>query len=160
MPKPVFTPDPQNVKMGPAIVVFDGKVLGYTMNDSVNINYNMSTTPIQPDQASIPIAEYVTGVEASVDVMLAEVSNETMKLVPGADENGWRDPTGTNLLTQGKRLILYPLESGDNRVFNFDKACPIMNGAINFAREGVQNLPLQFKVFLESAGSYIMRFSE
>jgi len=160
MPKPAFIPNPEKVKMGPAILVYDSKVLGYTMNDSVNINYTMNTTPIQPDQSSLPIAEYVTGVEASVDCELAEVTADMMAMLPGADANGLKDPTGINLLATGKTLVVYPLEAADTRVFRFPKATPILNGAINFAREGIQTLPIQFKVFLESAGSYIMNFTE
>jgi hypothetical protein len=155
-----FTPNPGDIKMGPAIVIYDGNQLGYTMNDSVSINLTQETTPIQPDQASVPIADRVTGMECNVDMELGDTSKDIIKLIPGGDTNGVKDPTGIDMLQTGKRLEIYPLDSNDDRVFVFDKATPILNGAINFARETPSALPIQFKCYLASAGAYIMKFAE
>lgn len=160
MAYPGFTPNPEDVKMGPAIVIFDGQPLGYTMNDSLNINYTQNTTPIQPDQASIPISDRVTSVEATVDVTFAKVDKSILKLLPGGSESGLQDPGGIDLRYTGKTLKIYPLDSTDTRVFVFPKATPVMNGGINFARETPSGTPIQFKVYLESAGAYIIKFTE
>lgn len=155
-----FTPNPNKIKMGPAIVVYDSAQLGYTMNDSVSINLTQETTPIQPDQASVPIADRVTGMECTVDMELGDTSKDIIKLIPGGDETGVKDPTGIDMLATGKVLEIYPLDTNDTRVFIFQKATPILNGAINFARETPSALPLQFKCYVASAGDYIMKFTE
>ena len=71
-----------------------------------------------------------------------------------------KDPTGIDMLATGKVLEIYPLDTNDDRVFIFQKATPILNGAINFARETPSALPLQFKCYVASAGEYIMKFTE
>ena len=161
MPRPAsFTPNPGDIKMGPAIVIYDGNQLGYTMNDSVSINLTQETTPIQPDQASVPIADRVTGMECNVDMELGKTDKDIIKLIPGGDESGVKDPTGIDMLATGKKLEIYPLDTNDTRAFIFDKATPVLNGAINFARETPSALPLQFKCYLASAGAYIMKFED
>ena len=154
-----FTPNPSDIKMGPAIVIYNGVQLGYTMNDSVSINLTQETTPIQPDQASVPIADRVTGMECTVDMELGNASKDIIKLIPGGSTDGVQDPTGIDMLSTGKVLEIYPLDTNDTRVFVFKKATPVLNGAINFARETPSALPIQFKCYLESAGAYIMEFT-
>ena len=39
MPKPTYTPNTENIFMGPAILEYNGVVLGATVNDSIKINY-------------------------------------------------------------------------------------------------------------------------
>lgn len=160
MARPVdFTPNPQDVKMGPAIVLYDGQDLGYTMNDSVTINYTQNTTPIQPDQASIPISDKITSVEATVDVTFAKVDASILSLLPGGSSSGISDPAGIDLRAVGKQLEIYPLDSTDDRAFIFPLATPVMNGGINFARETPSGTPIQFKVYLASAGAYLIKFT-
>jgi len=160
MSRQTFTPNPSKIKMGPAIVIYNGNQLGYTMNDSVSINLTQETTPIQPDQASVPIADRVTGMECTVDLELGDASKDIIKLIPGGDSTGIQDPTGIDMLKTGKILEIYPLDTNDTRAFVFRKSTPVLNGAINFARETPSALPLQFKCYLESAGAYIMEFEE
>ena len=38
MPKPTYTPNTENIFMGPAILEYNGTVLGATVNDSIKIN--------------------------------------------------------------------------------------------------------------------------
>jgi hypothetical protein len=152
-----FTPNPEAVKMGPAIVMYDGKDLGYTMNDSVSINLTQNTTPIQPDQASVPISDRITSMECTVDMELADVSNETLTMLAGFDEGGLKDPTGIDMLELGKTLTIAPLDADDNRKYTFTKAVPILNGAINFARETVSTLPIQFKCYIDTTDGYIFK---
>lgn len=159
MTKPAFTANPSDVKMGAAIVVYDGNVLGYTLNDSVSLNLTHSKTPVEVDQQALPIAEYVTGMEGTVDVELGKCDMDTLKLLPGGDATGLKDPSGINLMTEGKELVLYPLDDNDTRVFRFPKAYPVMNGAMQFSKNTPQVIPMQFGVYIESAGGYIMKFA-
>lgn len=157
MPKPTYTPDTQNIFMGPAILEYDGKVLGDTVNDSIKINYTETTTPLQTDQSALPLKEYVTSVECSVEAELADTSAASLANIIGADTNGFKDPMGIDMLAEAKVLKIYPLDAKDTRVFEFPKAAITMNGAIGFSRTTPTSLPISIKCYLESAGGYVMK---
>jgi len=159
MPNPTFVPNPEDVKMGAAIVVYDNDQLGYTLSASVAMGLTMTTTPVKPDQSAAPITDKVTGFESYVNCTFAAVKPETFAKLPGGDSSGIKDPAGIDLRAIGKELVLYPLDSNDTRVFRFPKATPILNGDITWDPENPQGMPLQFKVYLESAGGYIMKFA-
>ena len=73
-----FTGNPADIHMGPAALFYNGRCLGYTLNDSVKINLSMTPTPITPDQASLPLKDIITEMEASVDATLGEVNEENL----------------------------------------------------------------------------------
>ena len=157
MPKPTYTPDAQNIFMGPAILEYDGKVLGATVNDSIKINYTQTITPLQTDQSALPLKAYVTAVECSVDAELADTSAESLSNIIGADTTGFKDPMGIDMLAAAKELKIYPLDATDTRVFTFPKAAITMNGAIGFSRTTPTSLPISIQCYLESAGGYAMK---
>lgn len=157
MPKPTYTPDTQNIFMGPAILEYDGKVLGATVNDSIKINYTQTTTPLQTDQSALPLKEYVTSVECSVEAELADTSAASLANIIGADATGFKDPMGIDMLAAAKELKVYPLDVTDTRVFVFPKAAITMNGVIGFSRTTPTSLPISIKCYLESAGGYAMK---
>ena len=66
----VFQGNPADIHMGPAALFYNSRCLGYTLNDSVKINISMTPTPITPDQASLPLKDIITEMEASVDCIL------------------------------------------------------------------------------------------
>ena len=60
MAETTFPGDPKTLHMGPASITYCGNNLGYTLNDSVAINVNMTSTPILPDQVSLPVKDIIT----------------------------------------------------------------------------------------------------
>ena len=72
MAEATFNGDPSTLHMGPASITYDGVNLGYTLNDSVAINVNMTSTPILPDQASLPVKDIITNLEVTVTMTLGE----------------------------------------------------------------------------------------
>lgn len=152
-----FVGNPANVHMGPSSLTYKGRNLGYTLNDSVAIGINMTSTPIQPDQASLPISDIVTGLEVSVKVTLGEVNSDNLKLIPGWDEasKSFKDPIGINLKAIADELILVPLDSSDTKVYSFPKVTPLLGGDISFAKTTPQGLQLNFKGYVDSASAYL-----
>lgn len=157
-----FVGDPTKIKMGPASVTFKpagvGATainLGYTLNDSVSFNVTMNTTPVQPDQSSTPVLEPITSVEPVIDMELADCSADKLKLLPGGDATGLKDPIGVNLRDHAGELILVPLDENDTRVFRFPAAAPLLNGAMSFMRETPSALPIQFKCYKDSSDYYL-----
>ena len=153
-----FVGNPADIHMGPASITYNGKNLGYTLNDSVEISTPMTVTPITPDQSSLPIKDIVTGVEATVTMTLGEVNVANLKLLPGADGNGLKDPVGIDMKAIAEELIVVPLDSGGGLSYTFPSASPMLSGAIQFAKNTPQGLQLTFKVYADSS-NYYMNYS-
>lgn len=160
MAEATFTGDPSTLHMGPASITFNGDNLGYTLNDSVAINVNMTSTPILPDQASLPVKDIITNLEVTVTMTLGEVSSSNLALIPGVAAGEGKDPVGIDLLDVAKELIVTPLENGNGIAWTFPKASPLMDGPVPFQRTTPQGLQLVFRAYVESAGGNYMTFSE
>lgn len=160
MAEATFTGDPSTLHMGPASITFNGNNLGYTLNDSVAINVNMTSTPILPDQASLPVKDIITNLEVTITMTLGEVSSDNLALIPGVAGGAGKDPVGIDLLDVAKELIVTPLEKGNGIAWTFPKASPLMDGPVPFQRTTPQGLQLVFRAYVESAGGNYMTFSE
>lgn len=160
MAEATFNGDPSTLHMGPASITFGGNNLGYTLNDSVAINVNMTSTPILPDQASLPVKDIITNLEVTVTMTLGEVSSANLELLPGISGGKGTDPVGIDLLDVAKELIVTPLEAGNGIAWTFPKASPLMDGPVPFQRNTPQGLQLVFRAYAESAGGNYMTFSE
>lgn len=160
MAEATFNGDPSTLHMGPASITYDGVNLGYTLNDSVAINVNMTSTPILPDQASLPVKDIITNLEVTVTMTLGEVSSSNLALLPGVSGGKGKDPVGIDLLDVAKELIVTPLEAGNGIAWTFPKASPLMDGPVPFQRTTPQGLQLVFRAYVESAGGNYMTFSE
>lgn len=145
----VFTGNPDEIHMGPAGVYFDGTCLGYTLNDSVSISITHTPTPITPDQASLPIKDIITEMEATVTVTLGEVTKEHFSLLPGVTDGVFKDPIGIDMKEIAKELTLVPIDSADENIYTFPKASPYMSGELTFAKQTPQGLQLTFKVYAD-----------
>lgn len=152
-----FVGDPTDIHIGPASITYKGRNLGYTLNDSVTMTINMTSTPITPDQASLALAEIVTGLEVNVKMTLGETNEDNLALIPGYDSTakGFKDPIGTNLITIADELILVPLDSGDTKTYTLPKCTPLLEGGIAFAKTTPQGLELNFKAYVDSAQYYL-----
>ena len=155
-----FVGTPSTLHMGPASITFNGVNLGYTLNDSVAINVNMTSTPILPDQASLPVKDIITNLEVTITMTLGEVSAGNLALIPGVADGAGKDPVGTDLQKVAKELIVTPLEAGNGIAWTFPKASPLMDGPVPFQRTTPQGLQLVFRAYVESAGGNYMTFSE
>lgn len=160
MAEATFNGDPSTLHMGPASITYGGVNLGYTLNDSVAINVNMTSTPILPDQASLPVKDVITNLEVTVTMTLGEVSSDNLALLPGVSGGAGKDPVGIDLLDVAKELIVTPLEKGNGIAWTFPKASPLMDGPVPFQRTTPQGLQLVFRAYVESAGGNYMTFSE
>ena len=152
-----FTGNPSDVHMGPASLTYKNRNLGYTLNDSVAMTLTMTSTPIQPDQASLPISDIVTGLEVGIKVTLGEVNSDNLKLIPGWDEasKSFKDPIGINLQAIADELIIVPLDSSDTKTYSFPKVTPLLGGDVSFARTTPQGLQLNFKGYVDTANAYL-----
>mgnify|MGYP000960759643 CR=1 FL=1 len=160
MAEATFNGDPSTLHMGPASITFNGNNLGYTLNDSVAINVNMTSTPILPDQASLPVKDIITNLEVTVTMTLGEVSSSNLALLPGVASGEGKDPVGIDLLDVAAELIVTPLKAGNGIAWTFPKASPLMDGPVPFQRTTPQGLQLVFRAYVESAGGNYMTFSE
>lgn len=160
MAEATFIGDPSTLHMGPASISFAGNNLGYTLNDSVAINVNMTSTPILPDQASLPVKDVITNLEVTVTMTLGEVSSSNLALIPGVSGGAGEDPVGIDLRDVAKVLIVTPLEAGNGIAWTFPKASPLMDGPVPFQRTTPQGLQLVFRAYVESAGGNYMTFAE
>ena len=146
-----FKGSPEALRLGPASITYGDRNLGYTLNDSVAIQIDQESTEIQPDQASLPLKDIITGMNLNVTMTLGEVSSENINMLPGFKNGKLEDPIGTDLLAGSKALIVYPLSSADSNMYIFPKASPMMSGPMAFARETPQGLELTFKCYFDSA---------
>ena len=152
-----FQGSPSDLRLGPASITYGDRNLGYTLNDSVSISLEQTSTPIQPDQASLPLKDIITGMNLEVSLTLGEVTRQNLKMLPGFDEDGnFKDPIGIDLLAIAKELIVAPISSDDDNIYVFPKATPLLNGPLGFARETPQGLELNFKCFVDSSGTALM----
>lgn len=152
----VFQGNPADIHMGPAALFYNSRCLGYTLNDSVKINISMTPTPITPDQASLPLKDIITEMEASVDCILGEVNQENLNLIPGAEDGTFSDPIGIDMKSIASELTLVPLDSSDTKIYTLPKATPLMDDGISFMKTTPQGLSLNFKAYVDSAGTYLM----
>lgn len=155
-----FTGNPADIHMGPAALFYNNRCLGYTLNDSVSISITHTPTPITPDQASLPIKDIITEMEATVSVTLGEVNKENLNLIPGAVDGVFTDPIGIDMKAIAKELVIIPMDKSDTNTYTFPKASPSMNGELAFVKNTPQGLSLTFKVYVDdtegdSAGSYL-----
>lgn len=146
-----FKGSPEALRLGPASITYGDRNLGYTLNDSVSIQIDQESTEIQPDQASLPLKDIITGMNLNVTMTLGEVSSDNINMLPGFNNGKLSDPMGTDLLAGSKALIVYPLSSADGNMYVFPKASPMMSGPMAFARETPQGLELTFKCYFDSA---------
>lgn len=160
MAKAAFTGDPSTLHMGPASITYNGNNLGYTLNDSVAINVNMTSTPILPDQASLPVKDIITNLEVTITMTLGEVSADNLALIPGVASGEGKDPVGTDLLDVAKELIVTPLEAGNGIAWTFPKASPLMDGPVPFQRTTPQGLQLVFRAYVDADTGNYMTFEE
>ena len=150
-----FTGNPADIHMGPAALFYNGRCLGYTLNDSVKINLSMTPTPITPDQASLPLKDIITEMEASVDATLGEVNEENLNLIPGVASGSFKDPIGIDMKAISKEMRIVPIDSSDSKVYVLPQVCPSLSDAIPFMKTTPQGLSLNFKAYVDSAGVYL-----
>lgn len=150
-----FTGNPADIHMGPAALFYNGRCLGYTLNDSVKINLSMTPTPITPDQASLPLKDIITEIEASVDATLGEVNEENLNLLPGVENGSFKDPIGIDMKAISKEMRIVPIDSSDTKVYVLPQVCPSLSDAISFMKTTPQGLALNFKAYVDSAGVYL-----
>jgi hypothetical protein len=160
MAEATFTGDPSTLHMGPASITYNGVNLGYTLNDSVAINVNMTSTPILPDQVSLPVKDIITNLEVTVTMTLGEVSAASLALIPGVAAGAGTDPVGIDLLSVAKELIVTPLKAGNGIAWTFPKAAPLMDGPVPFQRTTPQGLQLVFRVYVDTTTKQYMTFAE
>ena len=146
-----FQGNPEALRLGPASITYGTRNLGYTLNDSVSIQIDQESTEIQPDQASLPLKDIITGMNLNVTMTLGEVTSENINMLPGFENGVLKDPMGTDLFSTSKALIVYPLSSADSNMYIFPKASPMMSGPMAFARETPQGLELTFKCYFDSS---------
>lgn len=153
--------DASKIHMGPAKLTFGGTALGYTLNDSVKVNISMETTPVTPDQASLPVMDVVTSTTASVDVTCGQVEDALSVLV-GVVDNAFKDPGGTDLKQAAKELKLEPYDINANddiipsgRTYTFPKACPVVTDGFSFAKTTPQGITLSFKIYADENGNFM-----
>lgn len=151
-----FTGNPADIHMGPAAVFYDDICLGYTLNDSVKINMSVTPTPITPDQASLPIKDIITEMEASVDVTLGEVNMKNLNLLPGVADGVFSDPIGIDMKSIAKELKIVPLDESDTKVYTMPKASPALSDGISFMKTTPQGLSLNFKVYVDDNNQYLV----
>lgn len=150
-----FVGNPADIHMGPAALFYDNRCLGYTLNDSVKINLSMTPTPITPDQASLPLKDIITEMTASIDAELGEVNQENLNLLPGVKNGIFSDPIGIDMKSIATELKIVPLDSSDDKIYILPKTCPLMSDGISFMKTTPQGLSLNFKAYVDSAGSYL-----
>lgn len=162
-----FSGDASNLHMGPVAVYYEiegtEKCLGYTLNDSVSFNVTHNPTPITPDQSSLPIKDIITEMEATVTMILGEVTREHLKLIPGTSDNPtgaaaasgeepdkviFYDPIGIDMKSRASKLTLIPMDESDTNIYTFPKASPYMSGDLSFVKNTPQGLSLTFKVYV------------
>ena len=168
-----FSGDASALHMGPVAVYYEveegtEKCLGYTLNDSVSFNVTHNPTPITPDQSSLPIKDVITEMEATVTMILGEVTREHLKLIPGTadDTDGtaaastgteepdkviFYDPIGIDMKSRAGKLTLIPMDESDTNIYTFPKASPYMSGELSFVKNTPQGLSLTFKVYVNDA---------
>lgn len=146
-----FTGNPADIHMGPAAIFYKGTCLGYTGNDSVKINLNTTTTPITPDQASLPIKDVITEMEASVDVTLWQVSRENLNLLPGVVDGKFKDPIGIDMKEIADEMKIVPLDDSDTKVYILPKVSPSLTDGISFMKTTPQGLALNFKAYIDDS---------
>ena len=156
-----FTGNPADIHMGPAALYFNGRCLGYTLNDSVKINLSVTPTPITPDQSSLPIKDVITEMEASVDVTLGEVNTENLNILPGVTEGVFKDPIGIDMKAIAKELKIVPMDDSDKKVYTLPKVSPSLTDGISFMKTTPQGLSLNFKAYVNedegaTKGAYLV----
>lgn len=144
-----FVGNPADIHMGPAALFFDDRCLGYTLNDSVAISITHTPTPITPDQASLPIKDIITEMEATITVTLGEVNQDNLNLIPGAEGGVFSDPIGIDMKEIAKELVIIPIDDSDKNIYTFPKASPSMNGELSFVKNTPQGLSLTFKAYVD-----------
>ena len=152
-----FVGDPSDIHMGPAALYYNGRCLGYTLNDSVKINVSMTPTPITPDQSSLPIKDIITEMSASVDVTLGEVNADNLNMIPGVTNGSFADPIGIDMKAIAKELIIIPMDSSDTNKYTLPSVCPSLADGISFVKNTPQGLVLNFKAYTDSTGVYLKR---
>lgn len=156
-----FNGNPADIHMGPAAVFYDGRCLGYTGNDSVKINMSNTTTPITPDQSSLPIKDIITEMEASVDVELWQVDEENLGILPGYTDGKFKDPIGIDMKAIAKEMLIVPLDESDTKTYTLPKVSPSLTDGIAFAKTTPQGLALNFKAYVDETeganqGAYLI----
>ena len=153
--------EPSKLHMGPAEVTWNSIQLGYTLNDSVKINMSNETTPVTPDQASLPLMDVVTGTTITVDATFAQVE-DILELLPGATESGLADPGGIDLKQIAAPLVITPFSvNSDGKTtpagitYTFPLACPVVSDGIQFAKTTPQGITLSFKVYADATGKFV-----
>jgi len=113
--------NPNDVKLGPCTVTYDGTDLGYTKG-GVTFSVATETNPVTVDQeGDTPLSEVITQRQVTVDVPMAETTLANLvAIMPGATLVGTAgnpqrvdvvSGVGTDLRTLAKPLILHPLSS-------------------------------------------------
>lgn len=156
-----FVGNPADIHMGPAAVFYNDVCLGYTLNDSVKINMTVTPTPITPDQASLPIKDIITEMEASVDITLGEVNMDNLNLLPGVENGVFKDPIGIDMKAIAKAMKIVPLDESDTKVYTLPKTSPSLTDGISFMKTTPQGLALNFKAYVDETegdtkGAYLV----
>ncbi len=153
--------DPTKLHMGPAKVTWGGTHLGYTLNDSVKVSMSTETTPVTPDQTSLPVMDVVTSTTVTVEATFAQIE-DILQILPGATETGLKDSGGMDLKQFAEELVLEPYdvnEEDDIRAtgytYTFPKACPIVTDGFSFAKTTPQGITLSFKVYAGDDGQFM-----
>lgn len=159
MAETTFTGNPADIHMGPAAVYYKGRCLGYTLNDSLKINVTVTPTPITPDQASLPVKDIITEMEATVEVTLGEVNMENINMLPGVKDGVFGDPIGIDMKALADELIIIPMDENDKKTYTLPKASPYLSDGISFQKTTPQGLTLTFKAYVDDAtdgtGAYL-----
>lgn len=150
-----FTGNPADIHMGPAAVFYGERCLGFTGNDSVKINMSNTTTPITPDQSSLPVKDIITEMEASVDVELWEINEENLSILPGYKDGKFMDPIGIDMKAIAKTMRIIPLDESDDKIYILPKVAPSLADGLAFAKTTPQGLSLNCKAYVDEAeGDY------
>jgi hypothetical protein len=105
--------------------------------------------------------DVVTGTTITVDATFAQVEG-ILEILPGADEEGLKDPGGLDLKQFAKPLVLKPYDvnpeddiTPTGYTYTFPKACPIVTDGIQFAKTTPQGITLSFKVYADDDGKFM-----
>jgi hypothetical protein len=154
-----FVGNPADIHMGPAALFWgtEQRCLGYTLNDSVAISITHTPTPITPDQASLPIKDIITEMEATITVTLGEVNEANLNMIPGAENGVFSDPIGIDMKEIAQQLTIVPIDDSDKNIYTFPKASPSMNGELSFVKNTPQGLSLTFKAYVDETDEAVKK---
>ncbi len=132
-----------NFKLGPCVVSFGGTALGGTKG-GVKVTMEADTYEVKCDQNyATPVKKIITGLKFNVSMSLLEIDTAFAQLL---DSNGQIASSllGSDLLANGKALLLTPVDSSDAYALNFPNAILEPGFEYSYDVENSQVLALKF----------------